>query len=378
VGTTTPDLRPAPAIIYQNRHGIDVVTVATEAPLSFSSVIVKVDTDLDIGRPGATVIFEGRKIGMLETEQYGSKMLHIGGAEQLTADQSGFAAARAVTDIVNRKVVKLRIKDGAQIEAQIGQAPIINGSAAGAMKVGCGSATIGLFAKNLLEAADDVIVVDSQITGQLSRHAAGLAAGAKPTGIELIFRESTPGRYFCESGPGIGGTDIIYPLDIIKRVDTKIAKIGSTVLITETTGQVGYMFTVKAGGLLIPMELTKKAALALKEIHDCCESSLVSAVYTGGAGGSARAGVCRHPPKLTKAIHQNKAVLTVAGAPAFVLPGGGINFFVDVGQIKPGSFYWTPTPATICPLEYTMRLEDYQEIGGHIEVMKPFTPQKYK
>jgi len=92
----------------------------------------------------------------------------------------------------------------------------------------------------------------------------------------------------------------------------------------------------------------------------------------GGAGGSARAGVVRHPIKLTQAIHSAKANLTIGGAQPFVLPGGGINFLVDVEKVKKGAFYWTPTPATICPVEYTMTLKDYEEMGGHVEAMKPF------
>jgi hypothetical protein len=96
----------------------------------------------------------------------------------------------------------------------------------------------------------------------------------------------------------------------------------------------------------------------------------------GGAGGSARAGVVRYPIRLTKAVHQSKASLTVGGAPVFVLPGGGINFLVDVERVKTGFFYWTPTPATICPIEYTMKLLDYDEMGGHLEAMKPFSAKE--
>jgi hypothetical protein len=58
------------------------------------------------------------------------------------------------------------------------------------------------------------------------------------------------------------------------------------------------------------------------------------------------------------------------------MPGGGINFMVDVERVKEGSFYWTPTPATICPIEYTMDLEEYENMGGHMEAMKPFTAKK--
>jgi len=92
----------------------------------------------------------------------------------------------------------------------------------------------------------------------------------------------------------------------------------------------------------------------------------------GGAGGSARAGVALYPVRLTQAVHKAKVNLTIGGAPTFILPGGGINFMVDVGRVKTGSFYWTPTPATICPIEYTMTLKDYEEMGGHLQAMKPF------
>jgi hypothetical protein len=86
--------------------------------------------------------------------------------------------------------------------------------------------------------------------------------------------------------------------------------------------------------------------------------------------------VTLYPVKLTKAVHAAKANLTAGGAPVFVLPGGGINFLVDVGRVKAGSFYWTPTPATICPVEYTMALKDYEEMGGHLEAMRPFTAKQ--
>ena len=107
-------------------------------------------------------------------------------------------------------------------------------------------------------------------------------------------------------------------------------------------------------------------------IAETCQESRVSALYVGGAGGSARAGVARYPLRLTKAVHAGRAVLTVGGAPVFLLPGGGITFYVDVERVRPGSFTWVPTPATVCPLEYTMRLDDYRAMGGHVEAMRPF------
>lgn len=376
-GTTYPDCKPAPHIVAENRQGVDVVTVVTEVPLSYSSIIVKVDTDIPLGKEGARIWVGKREVGMVETEQYGSKMLHVGGVNRLTG-ANGFVVARTITDIANRKPVKLKIENGPRLTVQVGSTPIIDGEAARKMRVGCGSATMGLFASLLIEAADEVIILDSHITGQMSRHVAGQFAGAKASGVRLKFKESTPGRYFGDHGSGWGGTSITRPIDIIESVDTQIAGTGMTVFITETTGQNGVMFELGADGQLTEIRMTAKARFALDVISNSCESSRVSAVYTAGAGGSARAGVTRYPIKLTRAVHAAKAHLTVGGSPGYVLPGGGITFMVDVERVKAGSFYWTPTPATICPLEYTMELKDYEKMGGHLAAMKPFKARKPK
>jgi NAD-dependent dihydropyrimidine dehydrogenase PreA subunit len=375
-GTTYPDCKPAPHIMQAKRRGVDVVTVVTEVPLSYSSIIVKIDTDIPIGKEGDRIFAGKREVGMVETEQYGSKMLHIGGVNRLTA-KNGFVIARTISDIANRKRVKLKIENGSRLEVQVGHAPIIDGKEVAKMRVGCGSATMGLFAPLLKAAADEVIIIDSHITGQMSRHVAGVYAGAKPSGIQLKFTESTPGRYFGDRGDGWGGTSISDPADVIRSIDMNVARKGMTIFITETTGSNGAMFETAQDGTLKQIPLSKKARAVLKAISDSCEPSRVSGIYTAGAGGSARAGVTKYPIKLTHAVHAGKAHLTVGGSPGFVLPGGGISFMVDVERVKTGSFYWTPTPATICPLEYTMELKDYKEMGGHVEAMKPFKVKKH-
>ena len=119
--------------------------------------------------------------------------------------------------------------------------------------------------------------------------------------------------------------------------------------------------------------MTPEARIAVKAIAETCQESRVSAVFVGGAGGSARAGVVKYPLRLTRAVHANKAVLTCGGAPVFVLPGGGITFYADVEQVQAGAFTWVPTPATVAPVEYTMRLDDYEAMGGHIEAVRPFS-----
>lgn len=371
-GTTYPDCKSAPAIVGGCQQDVDVVTVVTEAPLSYSSILVKIDTDVQVGKEGDDVLSGKRKVGMVTTEQYGSKMLSIGGINLLTG-KNGFAAARIITDLANGKDVRLKVTGGSKLALRVGQPPIINGERPLNMRVGCGSATLGLFAPLLKAAADEVIILDSHITSLMSEHAAGRFVGARPSGIKLRFPMSTPGRYFGDHGTGWGGTSIEEPIQIIGGMDEKTAHPGLRVLITETTGTKGRLFELNQKiSEFREIPLTEACKAALSAISSSCEPSRVSAVYMGGAGGSARAGVTRFPIKLTKAVHNLKASLTVGGAPTYVLPGGGINFMVDVERVKQGSFYWTPTPATICPIEYTMTLSDFAEMGGHVEAMKPF------
>lgn len=370
-GGTYPDYVPAPYIVADKRDGVDVVTVVTEAPLSYSGVKLKIDTDLEIGAEGSEVKFEGRTVGMVETEEYGSKILAVGGVNRLTG-QAGFAAARAVAAIANREALKLKVKGGAKLEVKVGREPVINGEKVAKMRVGCGSATAGLFAPFLKKAADEAVVLDHHITSLFTHHAAGRCLGLEPSGLDLIFRKSTPGRFFGEHGHGWGGTPIENPLDVVKSVDTSITKPGTRLLITETTGQNAAMFVLNEDGAFEPMALTPEAKEAVAAIAETCQESRVSAVYVAGVGGSARAGVARYPLRLTKAVHAGQANLTCGGGPVFLYPGGGITFMVDVEQVRAGAFTWVPTPATVAPIEYTMRLDDYLAMGGHQEAIRPF------
>jgi len=45
--------------------------------------------------------------------------------------------------------------------------------------------------------------------------------------------------------------------------------------------------------------------MAVDMIASNCQPSRVSAVFVGGSGGSARAGITKIPVKLNQAIHQN-------------------------------------------------------------------------
>lgn len=368
-GTTYPDTKPAPYIVQSNVDGIDVVTVVTEAPMSYSGIKVKIDTDRNIGKEGAPVLLGKKRVGHLCTEEYGSKILSLGGVNLLTGE-GGIAVARLIVDLANRREVRLRVEGGAELILQVGKAPIIDGEVGTRMRVGCGSASMGLFGRYFLNAADEVVVLDSHLIGQFTEHAAGRELGARYSGIRLRARRSTPGRYFGEHGRGWGGTPIENPLDIVEGFDPEIAKPGMTLLITETTAERAAMFRLNEKGQFEEIELTPAAKEAIDLMASNCQPSRVSAIYVGGAGGSARAGVTRIPIKLNQAIHQNRARLTVGGAPTYILPGGGITFYVDVEKVRVRAFTYVPTPATVVPLEYTMRLEEYLEIGGHKEKIR--------
>ncbi|MDI6761808.1 MAG: 4Fe-4S binding protein [Thermodesulfobacteriota bacterium] len=368
-GTTYPDTKPAPYIVQSELDGIDVVTVVTEAPMSYSGIKVKIDTDTHIGKEGAPVLIGKKRIGHLCTEEYGSKILSLGGVNLLTGEE-GLVVAKLIVDIANRREVHLKVEEGAEMVLQVGKAPIINGKTGTRMRVGCGSASMGLFGRYFLDAADEVVVLDSHLIGQFTEHAAGKELGAKYSGVRLRARQSTPGRYFGEHGKGWGGTPIESPIEIIEGFDPKIAKPGMTVLITETTAERAAMFRLDENGKFTRMDLSPKAKRAIDMMASNCQPSTVSAIYVGGAGGSARAGVTKIPVKLNQAIHQNRAKLTVGGAPTYILPGGGITFLVDVEKVMVRAFTYVPTPATVVPLEYTMRLDEYLEIGGHKEKIR--------
>ncbi len=370
-GTTYPDAKPAPHIVQSTVDGVDVVTVVTEAPLSYSGIKVKVDTDRTLGEEGADIIFRKQKVGHLTTEEYGSKILSLGGVNLMTGP-AGMSVARLVSDVANRRKVRVRIDGGSRLDVQVGQHPVIDGEADDVMRVGCGSATLGLFSPLFNEVVDEAVIIDSHLTGLMSEHAAGIFAGVGPSGVKLKFRMSTPGRYFGDHGPGWGGTTIEDPRDIIASVDTAVARTGMRILVTETTGRKAALFEVGSDGHLTEVPIPDDVRKAVDELADTCQESRVSAIYCGGSGGSARVGVTKHPIKLTRAVHAMKARLTIGGAPAFVLPGGGINFMTDVEKVMPGAFTWVPTPATVCPVEYTMTRDDYKEMGGHTEAMRPF------
>jgi hypothetical protein len=93
---------------------------------------------------------------------------------------------------------------------------------------------------------------------------------------------------------------------------------------------------------------------------------VASVLFVGGAGGSLRAGVTESPVELTRAIKAALVNVTCGGAAAYVWPGGGITVMVDVARMPDRSFGTVPTPAIVAPIEFTLKLEDFKALGGHM------------
>ncbi|WP_273509418.1 6-hydroxynicotinate reductase [Planktotalea frisia] len=385
-GTTYPDYKPAPFIVSQEVDGADMVTVVTEGIYSYCGVKVKIDTDRFIGHECAVVRVKGEAIGHVMTSEYGSKMLSLGGVEHLTGGSKaeGRVTCDALMNLCNREAVTMQIDEGAEIVVQAGQAPIINDVREKLMRVGCGSAAIGMFAKQWEPHVDEVIVVDDHITGVLTEHEAGKQLDMRPSGIKIQGRRSTPGRYFqvAEPGTGWGGTDVEDPLTILKPADAKKAWAGLRLLMVSTTGEQWAYYELDENLIPQPAEISEELRVSADRIAENCEPSLCTVLFMGGAGGSLRAGVTENPVRLTRSVKDALTYVSCGGAEAYVWPGGGITVMVDVMEMPTNSFGYVPTPALVAPIEFTLRREDYAALGGHIEhiqdVASVLTPEVRK
>ncbi|THD83718.1 6-hydroxynicotinate reductase [Aliigemmobacter aestuarii] len=374
-GTTYPDYKPAPFIVASQVDGADMVTVVTEAIFSYCGVKVKIDTDRFLGPEAATVRAGGEAVGHVTTAEYGSQMLSLGGVHHLTGGEKaeGRVTCATLLALCNGEAVELSIDGGSTVIVQAGRAPIVDGVPERRMRVGCGSATIGMFASQWRGLVDEVVVVDDHITGVVSEHQAGKVLGWEPTGIRIKGHRSTPGRYFRVSEPGLGwgGTRLTDPLEILGPWNAaKGARPGLRLLMVSTTGEEYAYFVLDEALQPVPRPLPPELEPTVRLIDENCEPSLCTVLFMGGAGGSLRAGVTRNPVRLTRSVQAGITRLTSGGAETYVWPGGGITFMVDVTRLPAGAFGHVPTPALVAPLEFTLPRADYLALGGHAEAIR--------
>lgn len=368
-GTTYPDYKPAPFIVAAEHEGVDTVTVVSEGIFSYCGVKVKIDTDRHLGPEAAPIRANGEQVGHVTTAEYGSQMLSIGGVRHLTggSKKEGNVTCQTLLALCAGEAVTLTIEEGHEVVVQAGAAPVVDGHPEERMRVGCGSAAVGIFARQWLGHADEVIVVDDHITGVLTEHQAGKVLEMPPAGIRVCGRRSTPGRYFQVADPGLGwgGTDITDPLDIISRIDPKTAWPGLRLLMTSTTGEDALYCVLDENLVPVPTEMPEAIRTVVDRIGENCEPSLCSVLFMAGAGGSLRAGVTENPVLLTRSVAAGETRVTMGGAPVYLWPGGGITVMADVTRMPKGSFGYVPTPALVAPIEFTLPAALYEQLGGH-------------
>ena len=369
-GTTYPDYKPAPFIVSSVVDGIDMITVVSEGIFSYCGAKVKIDTDRHIGPERALIRVDNEPVGHVTTAEYGSQMLSLGGVHHLTggSKKEGRVTCATLLSLCNGAAVEMQVDDGSMLVLQAGKPPIINGVSEQRMRVGCGSATIGMFAAQWIGLVDEVVIVDDHITGVMSEHQAGKVIGWPASGIKIIGRRSTPGRYFnvAEPGTGWGGTSLTDPLAILGAFDIKIAKPGDTLLMVSTTGEQFSYYELDNNLVPIEQSMPDRLQTSIQRIEENCEPALTSISFIGGAGGSLRAGVTENPIKLTQSIKNTLTRVTCGGAPVYIWPGGGITLMVDVTRLPENSFGYVPTPALVAPIEFTMKQNDYEALGGHM------------
>jgi len=368
-GTTYPDYKPAPFIVSQNIDGVDMVTIVTEGIFSYCGAKVKIDTDRHLGPERNLVRVDGEPVGHVTTGEYGSQMLSLGGVHHLTGGgkKEGRVTCSTLMDLCNGQAVDMTVDGGVEITVQAGQPPIVNGTAENRMRVGCGSATIGMFATQWQGLVDEVVVVDDHITGVVSEHQAGKVLDWADSGIRILGRRSTPGRYFqvAEPGTGWGGTNVSDPLTILGKWDPKKARPGLTLMMVSTTGEQFAYYVLDDDLQPVAHELPDRLRPSVDLIAENCEPALCSVLFMGGAGGSLRAGVTRNPVRLTRSVADAVTNVTCGGAPVYRWPGGGITVMADVSRMPSNSFGYVPTPAIVAPIEFTMARTDYLALGGH-------------
>ena len=373
-GTLYPNPKPAPLIVQKEVGGLDVVTAVTEAPLTFSGVKVKIDTDYFIGDETAKVRFKGRVVGHVTTEEYGSKILSIGGANVLTGKNGAFAA-QAITLLANKERVALKIGDKS-LEVQAGHPPVIDGIEAKMMRPACGSqvGSVGYDFKGLV---DELIILDGAITGLMTEHTGSEDLELPKTGIVPIGKYSTPGRYLGEKGNGWGGTSVHNPADAIATIDPDTAWAGMTILVTEPNMERLALLRLTEEKKLEEIPVPQAILDVVTRLKERAQASRVTVLYVGGAGGGVRLSLTpTRPQKVWEGVNGGDISLTVGGAQTYVWPGGGLTYMVDVEEIPGKPFCWNPTPCTTSPIELTMRREVYDALEGYQSAVVPYDELK--
>lgn len=365
---------PAKVIGSAVVDGVEIVSCVTETVLSFNGARVKVDTDEFLGDNGTPVKRNGVIVGYINTAEYGSQLMYIGGSH-LNTKANGHMVLRTTIDLLNKKPVTLSTESVKELIIQHGKAPIIDGVQAERMRIGCGTVGASSFTLekwNSKEFIDEVITIDYDVTSLMSAHTtSGLRYGFKPTGITPVGTYSSPGRYFGIPGQGWGGSNVMEGIDAIKSIDKNIAWPGLRIAVIEPTAVRAEYFELDENLEPVKMPLPPRVQEVVDYIRDNCEPCNCHVSVVAGFGGGIRDVISKtRTLNVNDALHAGKLKYTICGEPAYIMPGGGITAEAWVENMPEGAFTWVPTPAMVCPMEVTMTRETFDEIGGYAEAVR--------
>ena len=374
-GTTYPDYKPAPFIVSSKVDGVDMVTVVTEGIYSYCGVKLKIDTDRHLGAECATVRAEGEPVGHVTTGEYGSQMLSLGGVNHLThgGKKEGRVTCETLLDLCNGKPVELVVDGGATVIVASRQGADHQrqgrGAHAGRMWLGDD--------RHVRQAMGRQGRRSGRRRRPYHRRPVGASGGQAAWHARYRHQDERAPLHARPLFPRrrarnrLGGTNVSDPLDIVAGFNPKVARSGMTMLMVSTTGEQYAFYRLDEDLRPVEAELPENLRQSVERISENCEPALCSVLFMAGAGGSLRAGVTENPVRLTRSVRQALTTVTAGGAPVTVWPGGGITFMVDVTLLPKNSFGYVPTPAIVAPIEFTLRLDDYAALGGHVDEVRP-------
>ena len=221
----TPTTSRRPSSSSSQHQGVDMVTVVTEGIFSYCSFKVKIDTDRYLGPEQATVRHRGRGGRPRHAPSSTARRCSpLGGVHHLTggSKKEGRVTCEMMLALGNRE--RGRAADRGRrrgSSSQAGRPPVIDGVEEQRMRVGCGSATIGIFAQQWLRPRrrgrrrrrPHHRRAHRAPGRPLPRHAADRHPHARPQARRRAATSRSPIR-----ARGWGGTDIADPLSIIERL----------------------------------------------------------------------------------------------------------------------------------------------------------------
>ena len=325
-GTTYPDYKPAPFIVSAEHEGVDTVTVVTEGIFSYCGVKVKIDTDRHLGPETAPIRAEGEQVGHVTTAEYGSQMLSIGGVRHLTggSKKEGNVTCDTLLKLCAGEAVTLAIDGGHEVVVQAGEAPVVDGRPEERMRVGCGSATVGIFAQAMARRGR------RGDRGRRPHHRRADRASGRPRARHAASRHPRaraavdagplfPGR---QSRPRLGRHRHHRPARRSSRRSTRRSPgRGCGCSSPRPPARTRSIACSTRALRPVPAEMPEAVRAVVERIGENCEPSLCTVLFMAGAGGSLRAGVTDNPVLLTRSVaarrdarhHGRRAGLCLAG-----------------------------------------------------------------